>query len=374
MKRLKFMPLVFIVIIAAFTAIMAYVRLDNDHQLRYAFYKQWQKHYVVKTNEDVSFINTTPNSDEKTALSEGQGYGMYILALAAKRGYKNKAAFDRLNSFYLRHRATINKRKTALMSWRVIEKNGKWHINKNTATDGDLFITRALLIAGKEYKDIYYQGEAVSILQDILRYEYNVKNKALTVGNWATKNSKFYDLMRTSDVMPHFFDSFYKVTGDDRWLAIKKTMLRHLYQLSCQHKSGLVPDFAWISKTTAKPVKPNTIATKEDGDYSANACRVPMMLADYNSKEAKKITHRMLKFFSKQNLITAGYTLKGKPVNNYQSASFSAPIFYAVSFHSEEGYDNLFMSQQYIFAKRIPRNNYYDAALITLAALGAAKM
>lgn len=368
------MSLVFVVIIAIFTAIMAYVRLDNDHQLRYAFYRQWRKYYVVRINEDESFINTTPNTGKKTALSEGQGYGMYISALAAKRGYGNKAAFDRLNSFYLRHRETINKRKTALMSWRVIERNGKWHLNKNTATDGDLFIARALLIAGKEYKDIYYQGEAVSILQDILRYEYNAKTKSLTVGNWANKNSKFYNLMRTSDVMPNFFDSFYKATGDKRWITIKQTMLEHLYQLSRQHKSGLVPDFAWISNNNAKPVKANTIATKEDGDYSANACRVPMMLADCKNRIANKITHRMLKFFSKRNLITAGYTLKGKPVNSYQSASFSAPIFYAVSFHSEEGYDNLFMSQQYIFAKRIPRDNYYDAALTTLAALGAAKM
>lgn len=98
------------------------------------------------------------------------------------------------------------------------------------------------------------------------------------------------------------------------------------------------------------------------------------MLANSNNKVAKKIENRMLKFFSKQNVVTAGYTLSGKAINNYVSASFSAPIFCAVSFNRKEGYDNLFMSQQYIFAKRLPQNNYYDAALTTIAALDAAKM
>ena len=77
---------------------------------------------------------------------------------------------------------------------------------------------------------------------------------------------------------------------------------------------------------------------------------LPMDLAFSKDKLAKNTVHRLLKFFSKQNTITAGYTLKGKPVNNYQSASFSAPIYIAVNENRNQGYDNLFDSQQYIFA------------------------
>ena len=69
MKRLKLVPLTFILIIVIFTAIMAYVRLDNSHQLKQDFYRQWQKYYVVKINEKESYINTTPNSNKYTALS-----------------------------------------------------------------------------------------------------------------------------------------------------------------------------------------------------------------------------------------------------------------------------------------------------------------
>ena len=86
-------------------------------------------------------------------------------------------------------------------------------------------------------------------------------------------------------------------------------------------------------------------------------------------KSWRNTLHRLLKFFSKQNTVTAGFTLKGKPLNNYQSASFSAQIYIAVNENRNQGYDNLFDSQQYIFAKKLPKNNYYDAALTTMAAV-----
>ena len=142
-----------------------------------------------------------------------------------------------------------------------------------------------------------------------MRYEYNPTTHALTVGNWADSKSKYYNLMRTSDVLPTMFDQFYRESNDSRWLLIKKTMLKRLNQLSHQHKSGLVPDFAWLT-----------------------------------SKDAK-------------------------PGNNYQSASFSAPIYIAVNENRNQGYDNLFASQQYIFAKKLPKNNYYDTALTTMATI-----
>ena len=329
MKRLNHnhhLSLYFIVIIAIFSGIMAYVRLQNSSQLRHNFYRQWYKDYVVKVNQQESFIDTTPKTETRTALSEGQGYGMYIAVLSAKRKWSKKEYFDQLNNFYLKHRETINKDKTALMSWRAVENNGHWTINKNSATDGDLFIAQALLLASKQWHDDKYQKEAHAILQDILRYEYNPDTETLTVGDWADSKSKYYNLMRTSDVMPEFFDNFYQETGDKRWLVIKNTMLKRLNQLSHQNKTGLVPDFAWVSKNDVQPVKPKTISTENDGYYSANACRVPMMLAGCNDRSAQNTLKRMLKFFSKQNTITAGYTLKGKPLNKYQSASFSAPI------------------------------------------------
>lgn len=94
--------------------------------------------------------------------------------------------------------------------------------------------------------------------------------------------------MRTSDVMPYVFKILAKATGDSRWQTVNNTMLDRLVDLSRQHHTGLVPDFAWITRDSAKPVKPNTISTKQDGNYSFNACRVPMMLAASDDPRAQK--------------------------------------------------------------------------------------
>lgn len=312
MKKLKLLPLIFIAIVAIFVAIMAYVRFDNDNQLRQYFYSQWRRNYVVKMNNNQSYINTTPGTKKNTALSEGQGYGMYIAALAAKRGWNNQAEFDQLNNFYLNHREKIKGKQTMLMSWKVIEKGGKWKTIKNSATDGDLYIAQALLMASKQWKNKKYKQEAVGLLKNILRYEYNSETGCLTVGNWADSHSKYYSLVRTSDVMPTFFANFYDATNDEHWLRIRTTMLKCLNDLSMQHKTGLVPDFAWVSEKKVQPVKAKTVATKYDGDYSANACRVLMLLAQSKEPLAEKTLRRMMKFFSKQNTITAGLHFKRK--------------------------------------------------------------
>lgn len=295
------MLLGFLLVTIAFTGIMIYIRADNNSAVRNFFLHSWHKNYVVE-EKNLAYINTTPKQEQVTVLSEGQGYGMFI---AAHDPAVKESNFAKLVQYYLKHRD----RNTQLMAWRQTKKNGKWSSERNSATDGDLFIAKALFLAAKRWKKPAYQRQGQKLIADILRYEYNPTTHALTVGNWADSKSKYYNLMRTSDVLPTMFDQFYRESNDSRWLLIKKTMLKRLNQLSHQHKSGLVPDFAWLT-----------------------------------SKDAK-------------------------PGNNYQSASFSAPIYIAVNENRNQGYDNLFASQQYIFAKKLPKNNYYDAALTTMATI-----
>lgn len=295
------MLLGFLLVTIAFTGIMIYIRADNNSAVRNFFLHSWHKNYVVE-EKNLAYINTTPKQEQVRVLSEGQGYGMFI---AAHDPAVKESNFAKLVQYYLKHRD----RNTQLMAWRQTKKNGKWSSERNSATDGDLFIAKALFLAAKRWKNPAYQRQGQKLIADILRYEYNPTTHALTVGNWADSKSKYYNLMRTSDVLPTMFDQFYRESNDSRWLLIKKTMLKRLNQLSHQHKSGLVPDFAWLT-----------------------------------SKDAK-------------------------PGNNYQSASFSAPIYIAVNENRNQGYDNLFDSQQYIFAKKLPKNNYYDAVLTTMATI-----
>lgn len=219
MKK-RWMLLGFLLVTIAFTGIMIYIRADNNSAVRNFFLHSWHKNYVVE-EKNLAYINTTPKQEKVTVLSEGQGYGMFIAAhdLAVK-----ESNFAKLVQYYLKHRD----RNTQLMAWRQTKKNGKWSSERNSATDGDLFIAKALFLAAKRWKNPAYQRQGQKLIADILRYEYNPTTHALTVGNWADSKSKYYNLMRTSDVLPTMFDQFYRESNDSRWLLIKKTMLKRL--------------------------------------------------------------------------------------------------------------------------------------------------
>ena len=375
MKRPVYIWLLTLVVAVIYIATLAFVRIKNPEHIQYEAYRRWQETYLVRKNNKQTYVNTSNDQKHPVALSEGQGYGLQVVSCAAEKGWASENDFDKLLNYYLAHRDYIGEHHdqlTYLMAWRQsYNKKGQWVNDHNSATDGDLYIAAALHRAAKVWprKAPYYHKLEQHIATDILKYEYNPTTHMLTVGDWVTKDSKFYYLLRTSDVMPTVFDHLYDCTHDSRWQMIKNNMLDRLAALSKLHQTGLVPDFAWARPGSTKPVGPNTVAGKYDGDYSANACRVPMMLAKSNDPRAQKVLNKMMRFFSEQYYITAGYSLNGHRLVKYQSNSFSAPIFYAVSCNRNEGYDNLFASQKHIFSKPLTEKNYYDATLTTLAAL-----
>lgn len=369
---------IFVGLIAAvYLGTLLWVRVTNPVYLQQNMYRIWEKSYVMHPRADQSFVNTSTNNNHQkpVALSESQGYGIWITIMAAKKGWASRQDFDRFVNYWLAHRDYVgdqHQTPTYLMSWRqYYNRHHQWVADVNSATDGDVYIDMALAQAARQWpsKADYYRSLAKKLSSDILAYEYNPQTRALTVGDWVTKDSAYWRLMRTSDVMPFVFKILAKTTGDSRWQTVNNTMLDRLVDLSRQHHTGLVPDFAWITRDSAKPVKPNAISTKQDSNYNFNACRVPMMLAVSDDSRAQKVLKKMLRFFSHQQYVTAGYSLSGQRLVKYQSASFSAPIFLAVSHHRGEGYDNLFDSQKYIFSHPLTRKNYYDATLTVIAAL-----
>ncbi|HIZ96749.1 MAG TPA: beta-glucanase [Candidatus Ligilactobacillus excrementavium] len=372
MKRLKFVWIFIGLVALIYIGTLTDVRVKNSNNVQYKIYESWKQEYVIKQDKEQNFVNTSNDKVNPVALSEGQGYGLYITARAGAKDWAKQKDFDQLLNYYLAHRDYVGKnhdKKTWLMQWRQYKRQEKWVSEDNSAADGDLFIAYSLHQAAKAWpkQANYYQRLARNIEKDILAYEYNDKNHTLTVGDWVTKGSPYYNLMRTSDVAPEFFETFYKSSNDPRWLTVKNTMLDRMMDLSQAHKTGLVPDFAWVDPDNAAPVKKKVVASENDGDYSSNACRVPMMLATSDDPRAKKVLRKMMNFFHTQDPIVSGYSLSGQPVKQYQSNSFKAPIFYADNLSKKHHR----LGQQEIFTKPLTQKNYYDATLTTIAAVDA---
>lgn len=350
------------------------VRMASVSNVQQVTYERWRENFVVQKNDHQTFVNAGDSRKNPVVFSEGQGYGLYLTVMAGARGWAKQQEYDSLLNYYLANRDAVGEHHdiaTYLMQWRQYQKGHTWVSQHNSATDGDLYIAYSLHQASMVWpqRSSYYQSIERHLTNDILTYEYNGTTHTLTVGDWAGEKSPYHTLMRTSDVIPNFFEAFHASTHDARWLTVKNTMLDRMIVLSDAHTTGLVPDFAWVSVNNARAAQSNAVASRYDGDYSSNACRVPMLLAASNDSRAQRIVRKLLHFFDQQDLITAGYTLTGQPLNDYQSDSFTAPLVYAASRSGKREYSNVSAHKQSILMESLHKSRYYDSTITAIAVM-----
>jgi len=334
-------------------------------------YKQWQKVYVGGKSQ--KYVKTNSGSGTTTALSEGQGYGMLAAVLAAKKGVNTRTTFNRMYKYYRAHRVSS---KVPLMQWQQTKRNGKMTSvgqQKNSATDGDLDIAYALILADKKWgsKKVNYKAAAKKLIKAIKQKEINQTTYLPKMGNWAT-NSYDVSKLRTADLMTGYFKTFAKYTKDSTWTKVATRSQTAVKKLSARHKTGLFPDFIFATGKSIKlkAVKPYTIESGTDNQVGYNACRVPWRLAQtYKLKKdsiTKKALNKQLKFYNQKKKILAGYTLGGKAVNNYANTAFTAPVNFGAKVMKKTSLKNKSAKQ---LPKSIEKKNYFSATLQVVIAL-----
>lgn len=354
------------IVILIYIGILLLSIKSNDDKLKKEVYRDWHDSYVMK-NEYGSFVNTSNDPKKPIALSESQGYGMLITALAGDLGYAKESDFKALVSYYEAFKIADD---NYLMEWKQTTKEKKWQSeDHNSATDGDLDIAYALFRASKVWPDSKedYSGKAKNILESLKEHVYSEKTGVLSVGNWATESKLYWNLFRPSDVTPYYFDSFYRKTKDPIWLDINQKSLDYLEILSDNNEHGLIPDFAWIDSEKVVPAKAKDVATKNDGDYAYNALRIPLRLAYSDNPRATKIKNKLLTFFSEQQQVKAGYTLKGEPLEDYPSISYSAPLLLAAV--GQDEFSGIYADSRWVMYEPIDGSNYYGDSLKAMSVL-----
>ena len=337
-------------------------------------YRTWKKAYLKGSGQQ-RYVKTNTAKKAQT-LSEAQGYGMLITVMAAKQGFGSQKSFDQLTRYYLAHQISTD---NPLMSWRQNQKDGKMLSTKaeqTSATDGDLDIAYALILADEKWGskgDLKYNQLANQLLSAIKKYEINPTTNLPRVGDWATA-SKSADLVRTSDLMTAYFRKFASYTKDGSWTRVVQSSQNALKKLSNQHKTGLMADFVTVKGKQLKlgSVKANQVASQYDAQYGFNACRIPWRVAyDYqlnHSQTSKAIAQKMCDFFASKKKITAVYTLNGNAVENYTNIAFTAPVAYASQVLSDQKLKHNYTKD---LTAEIPTNNYYPATIQMLMLLAS---
>lgn len=332
------------------------IQFTND---TISFYNQWKEKYIVQDNyvtDEVQYYvyyseekYNGGNQSVPVTVSEAHGYGMLITASMAEYDENAKSYFDGMFRYFKAHNSDIG---ANLMSWQQCD-NGSALIDGaeegsmtggscDSATDGDMDIAYSLLMADSIWGsdgEIDYRSEAVSVINDIMKYDVNHEYWTLTLGDWVSecdKSDNYYSATRCSDFIVQYMPVFADVTGDDNWLKVYDTTYGIINGIVKEYGTGILPDFV-IRDADGKyiPAPADFLESENDGNYYYNSCRTPWRISmDYiinGNKDALAFANAIDKFMMTSTNgdaweVKAGYTPTGKEIEDYNDLCFVAPL------------------------------------------------
>jgi endo-1,4-beta-D-glucanase Y len=338
-----------------------------------SFYNQWKSTYLKKsTCSDSYYIWAENTGKNHQCVSEGQGYGMIIVALMAGYDTMSQNLFDGLFKYFKEH---PSKRSQYLMSWAQSKDCEKFE--ESSATDGDIDIAFSLLLANSQWTSkgrINYIQEAINVIKAIEEQEINKNSFNILQSNSIENDSEDYFDMRSSDFISSEIRAF-SFTGDKIWSSVLDNNYKLFRFLQKEYSPGigLVPDFIQHINAQPKPARRSYLESKYDGLYNYNACRVPWRIAtDYimnGDSRAKKFLEPINKWIiettgGNPDNISAGYTLSGDDLKtrNFEALSFISPfaISAMVDRKNQIWLNNLW---DYIVNFKLKDFDYYDNSI-----------
>jgi endo-1,4-beta-D-glucanase Y len=237
-----------------------------------SFYKAWKRHYVLPSSrQGESYIFFEGTRGTNICVSEGQGYGMVIVALMAGFDTAAQETYDCLYRWYKSHPSTTSPH---LMAW-TQKKDGN-SLEGGAATDGDMDIAYSLLLADAQWgrhSNIPYRQEALAMIDAIRHQEINPETYVIMEDNTGKPRNKDYFDMRSSDYMPDHLRAFREATGDPYWDTVVNNNYRvfRYLQNTYSPEVGLVPDFIKnirFSPERLSAAPGQVITTGQKGDTS----------------------------------------------------------------------------------------------------------
>ena len=303
------------------------------------FYDQWKATYVKQVCGPGRYVVEAKAGGGNLTVSEAHGYGMVLMALMAGHDPQAQTIFDGMFAYFRDHPSGIT---PSLMSW--YQSGSCANANGNdTASDGDLDIAFALLLADKQWGScgaVNYLAEAQNVIAGIKAGELDATRQFVKLGDWVSPGDAPYDdATRSSDFMPDHYRSFLAATSDATWTNVLEQTYDIVAALQASHSpaTGLLPDFVVDPLGTPDPAPAGFLEGATDGSYAYNACRDPWRLGtdflisgETRAQTAVQAINAWIRARTANDpeAITSGWKLDGTdtPGTNYRSMAFVAPF------------------------------------------------
>ncbi len=301
-------------------------------QLVINYYKNWKALYLKSCN-GTYYIDYTDENPNIITVSEAHGYGMMIFAYMAGVEPEAQKIFDGFFRYYKNHPSLIC---SQFMDW---EQNRSCQsVGGSSATDGDLDVAFALLLADKQWGSngkINYRQEALKIINALKTCVFSTDGYPL-LGDWVNDSQEdiYMTATRSSDWIVDHFQAFYHATGDTFWRQAVNEIINLTRQIQNNYSptTGLIPDFITSASNSPQPAYANFLESQYDGQLYFNACRTPWRLTSGQLflddtlllTEINKINSWIIQKTSGQaSKIKAGYYLDGREIHQFPDISFT---------------------------------------------------
>nr|WP_228507920.1 glycosyl hydrolase family 8 [Herbiconiux sp. VKM Ac-1786] len=340
-----------------------------------AAYDAWRARYLKAGCGDGRYYVDASTATPYLVVSEGQGYGMVVTALMAGHDAKARTVFDGLYRYVLDHPSSGDPQ---LMAWHQLPDCSDEPENDSSASDGDLDIAYALLLADTQWGSdgaasgsFDYAAEARRVIAAIKRSAMNPDTALPLLGDWVGPDSPKRDGVRTSDLMVGHFRAFQTATGDPVWgeAATAALDLIETLQRTAAPATGLLPDFAVGTATTPVPAPAKYLESVHDGEFGYNACRTPWRLASSallaGDTRAAAAAGRLAGWAvsatnGDPSRLRAGYALDGTATADFADLAFLAPMTAGASVSSSR---QRWVDAGWALLKSQPSAGYYSDTL-----------
>ncbi len=210
-----------------------------------------------KYKESGNYAAIEKDHGSNTYVSEGTGYGMLMMVYFSDNTTSYQSQFDKMWAFY---KAGSNEH--GLMNWSfgtLTPSDNK----ANAATDAEMDVAAALIMASYQFGDEKYLDEARTLLQNVKKYEFEENGLHKPGDAWNDKKNPSY-------VAPAYYRLFAEVDKDNAefW---NTTAMNANYALleknSAEYSTGLFDNW---SDASGKGM---------DKYYGYDAARTPWRLA-----------------------------------------------------------------------------------------------